>query len=353
MSTLSFVTHFRGLSISAKALGLQAQLQLDGLRVEVAGADRYFELEPEFAVFDPRGAREFSHQPLPRSRVFTGWRCAPKKSSPVSTDKGAFMAFCARHGVRTPRTYAHPSEVTTPVLIKQARPGLRGVLRGPFAPGAIPAEFLQLPPDLILQEFVLGLMLEAWYWDGHLFAVEIHNRPSVTGDGITPLRDLISGASLRTDWIEWMTVEDTVRFQGETLETVPPAGKELAVDIRFASAVQRPEPENVLETLIGTPIHKQLLHAGPAFRNAIPEPIRAHTQFVLCAVIDAQQELWFTDMSTDMRIHPDVYDLMLRSLFGLPAPLPGERARSLTCPPASAWKFEGGHPGAAGAASQP
>jgi hypothetical protein len=322
MLTLSFVTHVRQLAVSARTLGLHTELDFASLRVEVSGTDRYFELEPEFATFDPRGVREFSHKPLPQSRVFTGWRPAPKKSCPVSCDKRLFMAFCAHNEVRTPRAFARFSEATTNVVIKQAVPGTRGVIRGPFAPGHIPTHGLQPSHELILQEFVTGHMLEAWYWDGQLFAVEIHNRPHVVGDGITALRELIACNSLSADWIDWVAAQDAVRFQGATLDTVLPAGKEVAVDIRFTSALQRSEPENVLNTIIGTPVHAQLLRAGPIFCHAIPQQIRPHTQFVLSAIIDAQQRLWFTDMTTDLRIHPDGYDLMLRGLFGIPAPLP-------------------------------
>jgi hypothetical protein len=321
MSTLSFVTHFRQLSISAKTLGLQATLECDSLRVEVCGADRYFELEPEFASFDPRGPREFSHEMLPQSRVFTGWRPAPKKSCEVSLDKKAFTAFCARHGVRTPRTYAHASEVTTNVVVKQVRPGTRGVVRGPFAPGRIPAACLQTD-DVFIQEFVPGHMLQAWYWDGQLFAVEVRNRPFIVGDGVSSIRELITCNSLRSDWIDWTAAQDAVWFQGETLDTVPPSGKELAVDIRFYSALQPGGSDNVLKTVVGSPVHEQLLRAGPIFRDAIAAQIRTHTQFVLGAIIDSQQQLWFTDMVTDLRIHPDGYDLMLRGLFGIPAPSP-------------------------------
>jgi hypothetical protein len=318
MPALSFVTHFRELSVSAKTLGLQAQLHIDSLRVEVWGSDRCFELEPEFGRFDPRGPRELSNEVLPDSRVFTGWRCEPRKTCEVSTDKRAFVAFCARHNVRTPRVYARRSEVDTDVVIKQARPGSRGTIRGPFAPALIPPECLQPPADVIVQQFMPGHMLEAWYWDGQLFAVEIRNRPYVIGDGVSPVRELIACNSLRPDWIDWTAAEEAVRFQGETLESVLPASKELAVDIRFYSALQRGGTDKMLRTVTGTPVHAQLLQAGPTFFGAIPEAIRAHTQFVLGAIIDAQQRLWFTDMVTDVRIHPDVYDLMLRSLFAIP-----------------------------------
>lgn len=322
MSTTSFVTHFRELSAAAKNLGLHAQIQFDSLRVEVAGSDRYFELEPEFAIMDPRGFREFSHELPLQSRAFTGWRCGSKKTCEVSLDKNAFLAFCARNQVRTPRIYARASDVTSAVVVKQVRPGKRGIIRGPFARDAIPAECLQPPNEVILQEFVPGQVLEAWYWNGQLFVVQILNRPSVVGDGVSPIRDLIACNSLHPDWIDWAAAEDALRFQGETIDTVLPSGKELAVDIRFNTAVQMPAfgPENALNTIVGTPVHEQLLHAGPVFFNALPADIRPHTQFVLGAIIDSQQRLWFTDMVTDLRIHPDVYDLMLRGLFGIPAP---------------------------------
>lgn len=328
MSTLSFVTHFRQLSVSAKALGLQAQIDFESLRVEVCGTDRYFKLEPEFASFDPRNLREFSREILPSSRVFTGWRPAPKKSCEVSLDKRAFTAFCARHNVRTPRVYARASETTTSVLVKQIRPGSRGIIRGPFAPGRIPATAVPAPADVFIQEFVPGHMLQAWYWDGHLFAAEICNRPYIVGDGVTSVRDLIECNSLSSDWIDWTAAQDAVWFQGETLDAVLPSGKELAVDIRFYSALQPGGLNNVLKTVIGTPVHEQLLRAGRTFCDALPQEIRMHTQFALSAIIDSQQRLWFTDMITDLCIHSDAYDLMLRGLFGIAIPLPVAAAES-------------------------
>ena len=335
MSSMNLLTHFRMLSASAKSLGLQLQLDLDSFRVEVCGPDRYFQLYPEFAAFTPGGVIEFSREALPQSRLFTGWRCASRKSCDVGSDKRAFLAFCARNQVRTPRTFARASDAATNIIVKQTRPGIRGIIRGPFAPGAIPAGCLQAS-EQILQEFVPGHMLEAWYWDGQLLAVEIRNRPHVTGDGVTSVRERVACNSLSADWIDWTAVEDAVRFQGASLDTVLPAGKELAVDIRFTSALQAPTAENVLKSLVGTPVHQQLLQAGPVFWSAVPEQIRRHTQFVLGAIIDSRQQLWFTDMITDLRIHPEAYDPMLRSLFDLPAAAPASEPSLVTMPAASA-----------------
>lgn len=335
MTTLSLVTHFRALAASAGALGLQAQLHFDSLRVEVSGPDRYIELEPEFAAFNPSGVLEFTPQVLPQSRAFTGWRCAPKKSCEVSLDKRAFTAFCARHQVRTPRILDRAADATTNIIVKQNRPGVRGIIRGPFAPGSVPAGCMQAPSAVLLQEFVPGHMLEAWYWDGQLFAVEIRNRPHVTGDGLSSVRELIVCNSLSAGWIDWTAAEDAVRFQGATLDAVPAAGRELAVDIRFTSALQPPAPENVLKTILGSPVHAQLLRAGPVFHGAIAQEVRRHTQFVLGAIIDAQQRLWFTDMITDLRIHSEAYDLMLRDLFGLAMPSQPSEVSLASMPPAS------------------
>jgi hypothetical protein len=320
-ATLSFVTHFRALSRSARKFELQAQLQVDTLRVEVSGSDRYVELEPEFATLGASGAHAFSGELLPQSRVFAGWRCGPRTICDTSTDKLAFSGFCARNHLRTPRTFARASEATTNVVIKQVRPGSRGIVRGPFAPGRIPANGLPPPGDFLVQDFVPGHMLEAWYWGGELFAVEVRNRAQVVGDGVSDVRELIDCNSLNPDWIDWIAAEDAVGFQGASLDTVLPAGKDLAVDIRFNSALQAPAPENVLEQqIIGTPVHEQLKRAGAIFGTAIPTAQRAQTQFVLGAIIDAQQALWFTDMDTDLRIHPNAYEPMLRGLFGLPVP---------------------------------
>src|SRR6185437_12901095 len=253
MSQFSLVTHLRALSISAKTLGLQVQLQPDSLRVELWSADRYVELEPEFAAVSPLGRFEFSSEALPRYTYFAGWRCAPKKYRSASIDKRAFAEFCARHGVRTPRSYANAAEANTNVLVKQVRPTERGVIRGPFAPGLIPADCLRVPNDLMLQEFVPGHLLEASYWDGQLFAVEVRNRPFITGDGESTARDMITCNGWTPEHVDWTAAEDALRFQGAALDMVLPSGKQLAVELRFHSTLKLPGPDNEIGTIIGTP----------------------------------------------------------------------------------------------------
>lgn len=318
MSQFSLVAHLRALSVSAKALGLQMQLQPDSLRVEVCGTDRYVELEPEFAAVSPLGVFEFSSEALPRYTYFVGWRSEPKKYQRASIDKRAFAAFCARYGVRTPRSFADASEANANVLVKKIHPTERGVIRGPFAPDSIPADCLRAPDDVMLQEFVPGHLLEAWYWDGQLFAVEIRNRPFITGDGQSSARDLITCSGWTPEHVDWIAAEDALRFQGASLEAVLPAGRQLAVELRLHSTLKLPGPDNEVGTIIGSPVHEQLLQAGPLFCSAIPPEIRPRSQFVLSGIIDSQQRVWFTDMVTDRFVHTDVYDPMLRSLFGMP-----------------------------------
>ncbi len=323
MYAFNMLSHLRLLTQGAGAVGLQSKLHWDTLRMEVSGGGRYFDLEPEFIAPSGRGVT-YSSTLRADTQSFAGWRTAPRKRCELADNKQAFKDFCVRNGLRTPRTFERPAAANTTLLVKELRRASNpGRVLGPLAPQAVPADSPSQATRL-LEEYVAGDPIEAWYWDGELTTVERRKKPQVLGDGVSSVRELMECACVIIGEADWDAAENLLRLQGLSLDAVAPAGREVTVGIKFWSAFQQltTGDHNVLPGIVGSPLHQQLLHAGPVFWRGIPQDTRPHTVFNVSAVVDAQSRAWFVDMNTDVYVDPHAYPAMLRGLFGIsPVPL--------------------------------
>jgi len=66
---------------------------------------------------------------------------------------------------------------------------------------------------------------------------------------------------------------------------------------------------------VSTEIATQFCYAGPLLHRGIDEPLRRNSVFTLDAVIDADDRVWLLEMNSHPMIHPNVYPLMLASVF--------------------------------------
>ncbi|HEY4210830.1 MAG TPA: hypothetical protein VGM84_05100 [Steroidobacteraceae bacterium] len=325
MYALSLIAHFRMMSAAAQSIGTRAQLSFETMRVQVSDAGRYFEFEPEF--LGVRAGRIcLSPTVEPQTVAFTGWRHGPRRRWELATDKRVFKEFCARNGLRTPATFAAPSDAPVNVLVKEVRvPRERGVLSGPLPLRALSTDTFA-NQTVLVEQFIPGDIALGLYCEGELYAVEIRKMPRVTGDGRNDLRDLIARVRQPVGELDWAVVENVARMQGLTLETVLASGAEALVDVGFRSVLQpfTTMDQNVIGRIAGTSLHRQLQQAGPILWQGIPEEIRANAHFQVYAVVDARDTTWFVDMDTDLHIDPHGYRPTLRRLFGIRAPAPQE-----------------------------
>ena len=334
MSKLNVLIHLTAMSECLKELGLRADLQFDTFRLEVASGGQYFELLPEFLSGDSR-AMKYHWTISEDVTLFGGWRASPRKQWTIASDKLAFKQFCARNQLRTPRWFEDSDESDALVLLKEKtkQPLQRGNIDGPMPLSELARGELRSRTDRYAEEFIAGESIEAWYWDGTLYCVERREQPYVVGDGTNTLRSLAERANV---WngvmqLDWSVVEAFGRQQGLDLDSVVPRGAKVTVDFRYNSAFRGlPQGnENVLKKLVGDVVHDQLVRAGQVLWRGIPEQTRAQTAFSVRATVDEQRNVWFTDMDADRYLHPDIYPVMMRSLFGIadlvapPPPPPG------------------------------
>jgi hypothetical protein len=336
MSKLNVLVHLSAMSESLKKLGLRADLQFDTFRLEVSSGGQYFELLPEFLSGDDQEMKY--HWAVSKDiTMFGGWRAAPRKQWTIASDKLAFKQFCTRNQLRTPKLFGDSEESDGLVLLKEKvkqKPLQLGKIEGPMPLRELARGELRSRPDRYAEEFIAGDSIEAWYWDGTLYCVERREQPYVIGDGSSTLRSLAERSNVWNGVLfsmDWPVVEAFGRLQGLSLDAVVPPGTKVTVDFRFNSTFRGlPQgKENVLAQLIGDVVHDQLVRAGEVFWRGIPEQVRAQTAFSVRATVDTQHNVWFTDMDPDRYLHPDIYPVMMASLFGLaeivapPPALPG------------------------------
>lgn len=280
--------------------------------LDIRHQERTVRFFPQFVVEDRHGSPRFTPQLRSGVSGFVGWLPYFNKVWPIAQDKLAFKAHAQRQGLRTPAWCATPSDMSGPVLVKQRHSTFGRGLRGPFRK----ADDVDLAADEYLEAFILGQLLKAWYWDDQLAVVELVQMPTVRGDGLRTLRQLITAKLAPTD--PWPNdLDPLAALQGVTLDTVLPPQCETLADYRYLSVLSPASrvDHNVRDQITGTPLEDQLLAAGARCWTAVPDEHRRGTAFSLDGVVDAEGQVWFLEANCNPQLHPAFYDTMLKGVF--------------------------------------
>lgn len=287
-------------------------LTLDFL-LDVGG--KQIRLYAQFVGRTPEGRYFYSRTFSNEVQGFVGWSPYKYKKWEVSTSKLAFKEFAEFNGFSTPRHARSPSELSVSFLVKPREGSFGYGIRGPFLPQDAHLPEAQLRGGAeFYEEFILGKIARAWYWNDTLVVLEVFEMPRVVGDGRHTVRELVQN----------ITSEDEVhkrlpylaRLQGVSSDDVLPAGAAIVVEYRYVSPLTPTLLENcnAIEEVRGTLLHQVLVAAGKTFWKAIPKDIRPNTAFVLDAVLDEKGKPYFLEMNCNPQFHPDLYPVMLQSL---------------------------------------
>lgn len=245
---------------------------------------------------------------------FVGWFPYGGKAWPISQDKLVFKQFAREAGLKVPAAGLDPAGVRGPYVVKRRRSTLGRGLRGPYAAGTAPA----LVEDEYWEQFVPGKMLKAWFWDAEPVVVEVIDLPTVRGDGVKTMRQLIEdqlppGAPFPED------VDGLAAWQGLTLDGVLAAQRSVIADYRYMSLLNpaTASDHDVRERIRGTFFEAQLREAGARCWAAIPQEIREGTMFSIDGMVDPEGNVWFLETNCNPQLHPAVYAAMLDGVFGV------------------------------------
>jgi len=295
-------------------------MDLINFRLTLTGRNRYYEFFPQFVAPGRDGGMQYTPTLREDAHGFIGWMPYFNKKWPLATDKLLFKKYCVENGLRTPRYWTQPDAAVGDVIIKQKASSFGKGIRGPFRTiDSADAEHRLLEKEYY-EQFIMGTIAKAWYWDGKFVCLEMLKMPSVTGDGKRSVYELIGGKSRRSrPPPPRAKVAALVQYQGVSLDDVIPIGREVIVDFRYVSTLfpKSIKSSDVFAKYAGTEIARQFTEAGPVLWAGIPDDVRNGTLWTLDAMVEEDSgRVWFLEMNCNPMVHPDAYFSMLEGLFG-------------------------------------
>ncbi len=304
--------------------GGQARMDLATLHLSLEQGDRQCVLLPQY-VGTREGKLFYSREVTPNTSGFVGWLPYAMKTWPGAGQKLSFKAGMDAAGIHTPPYWFDVDQIDQPFIFKMSFSSFGYGIRGPYLPAHVKLLRLALQEGEYAERFVFGRIGRAWYWDGRLSVVEMFEMPTVVGDGQSNFETLLRR---RVGEMSDLPVQpaQVARLQGFEPGDVIARGHRVVADYRYVSPLNPTvyENSNRLGELAGTSIAEQFAAAGRAAYALIPPETQPSTMFVLDAIIDAEDTVWFLEMNSNSQVHPDLYPVMLGRLFleGTAAPAP-------------------------------
>lgn len=269
---------------------------------------------PQFSASAADGLPAFFPELTDGVSGFVGWLPYFNKRWPIAQDKLEFKVFARAHGLRTPAwSGLNGPGVDGPVLVKRQQSSFGRGMSGPFPS----ASGISLAAGDYIEAFITGRIVKAWYWNATPIVVEAVPMPTVTGDGASSLRALIT-ANLKGGGALPDGLDALARLQGLELDTVVPSGSTVLCDYRYMSPLNPmlSTDHNVWPAARGSALGAQLLAAGEACAAAIPQEVRGGgAMSALDAIEDAEGRLWFLEANCNPQLHPACYPWMLNAIF--------------------------------------
>jgi hypothetical protein len=318
--TTTYFHHSQAVEEAARRLGVKATVRLadgtlrleDGIRDEV-WIPKYMATLNGRSVYLPSRARGVTG--------FAGWMPYQLRQWPAATDKIAFKRFAIANGIATPAACFDPKWIAGPFLIKPAASSFGEGIRGPFLsydPGEADHE---LADGDFYENFIVGHIAKAWCWGDECVALHLDAPVTVTGDGTSAIRDLVSALPNANETAhDWPLLSRLAAYSGVAVDDVLPEGKEVLAEFRYGSrytAVPRDANPNVLPRLQGTDLAHQFAHAAQVFACSISaDPDLRDSFYTLDAIVDSGGQAQFLEMNCNPLVHPDLYAPMMNTRFG-------------------------------------
>jgi hypothetical protein len=314
---LSFLSHVNSISTCLPLFGGRAEIDFETAHVEIRARGRRVQLQPQFVVVK-NGSMAFTPKLVSDAVSFCGWRAYFNRVWPAAVEKLTFKEFCTANRLRAPSYWINPQDVSKPAVLKRSRSSFSQGISSPSMPETIRASNPVLTHGEYFDEFIPGTIAKIWYWNEAPVCLEMASMPSVVGDGANTLRLLISRSKVAYVKLDWARVEAIAAFQGLSLDSIVPSGRQVLVDFRYISPLHAAHivNQNVFPRYVDTPLVAQLRQDGRVFWRAIPEAVRQNTLYTVDAIVDSSQRAWYLEMNCNPIVHPDTYFAMFESFFG-------------------------------------
>jgi hypothetical protein len=313
----TFFNHAQAVRRAAGSLGIHAVTRLSDFGLQISAGDRKAVWAAKFMAHIG-GRLMYTDSLVKGTAGFAGWMPYPLRQWPIALEKSAFKRYAIQNEIPTPAACFDPALIGGPFIIKRDNSSFGEGIRGPYwvHDAGNPAHALE--DGEYYENFIVGHIAKAWCWGDRCVAVHLHPPGMVVGDGSSTLRQLMEGLpntqGSANDW-------DLIARLGAccgigSIDDVVDAGKEVLVEFRYGSRyeVASYDNPNVLDRIASSGLAAQFAEGARKFTRAIPaQPGAGPSLFTLDAMVDGQGQVLFLEMNCNPLVHPDLYEVMLRS----------------------------------------
>ena len=318
------VQHAMAFSQWMRRHGAKGGLDPLNMIMEITLNDRTQRFFPQFTVMTKDGVR-FVEQFVPGVSGFVGWYPYARKYWESAYSKIAFKQYANSVGLRTPAWSLDNVEVRGAYLIKSDKSSFGQGQRGPFltevGSSKPKGEDRALAEGEYYEQFVVGQLMKAWFWNDKPATIEVIDMPQVVGDGLLTMTELYRALTKTADSL---VSEHLLTVQGVMANQVIPKGKKVIVEYKMAAEISPVHyaDYNCRDRVAGTPLEQQLIQAVGLCLDAIPsETKEGGVLMTLDGVIDGQGKVWFFEMNSNPQLHPALYDTLLDDIFNVHQPV--------------------------------
>lgn len=317
----NFLDHVRCLRQAVLEKGGDLIITGDSMQALIRHGMTHWMLQPQFLA-TINGVTQYTPTFVDEASHFAGWLPYRNKRWPIANDKLTFKRFAESAGLRTPEFSSDPRADLSDVVVKRAASSFGAQVQGPFRSSR--ERMIDVAQGEYYERFVEGRLLKIWYWDAEPVCVELDNMPSVAGNGIATVGELmirrVSMTKLQNDEDKQRLLdrsEALLRYFDVATTTVLAAQSRQIVEFRYGSDLMHQYDRKVidLQTTALTPWMTSLRSIGQQLHGAIPDAERNGTAFTVDAVLDRQGEVWLLEMNSNPTIHPLVYPKLVASLM--------------------------------------
>jgi hypothetical protein len=311
------INHLVEFKAWAKEVGGTVHLSLETFKLHVKLGHRSVEFYPQLVAMSKNDS--LTAFELTKDFTFIGWNAQGDDHIwKMSIDKIFFKVLAGKLGLRIPAAW-NSGEVLVDHFIIKPRVGTYSEgIWGPFE--AQGYDFSKpLEDGAYYEQFIPGISLKSWVWNGQVIACEKFDPIYLEGDGIRTIREIFESPKGNIEQARKLNRFDAIlAWQKMSPESVLNKGQRVYLEYRHNDLdFHRPSmlDPDVLSELEPTVQH-QLAKAAAVLFTQIPVEQRHRALFSLDAVLDEKNRVWFLELNSHPGIiHPKVYGPMLNSFF--------------------------------------
>jgi hypothetical protein len=308
------------------------------------GASRHT-LFPRFMHADSKGRRWYSAMLDESANGFIGWLPYGPQKFDLSDSKLQFKQFISDKGFSVPDVTLQTTSVPFDYIVKSEGGSFGEQLIGPYRAFQTPDSIYNVSnADPAYQSrnyaerFVEGSILKVWCWGERPFFAHHHRYPTVTGDGLRTIEQLLqeklmlAGSDIRISNSAGV-IKSCVAFQGHQLHDVLPIDRTLWMDYRYGYShtmlfisKRSIEQHQIyhqhfgLDNALLTLDARQKLIVESAVKCCAEYLARRFARpilFALDASIDKEGNIWWLEINSNPSLPACGYQLIFEELFNV------------------------------------